>query len=98
MVPKKLLKEIHFPRSVQSAVFSNQRLDLIVGYENLVSGITRANYMPNRIDEENQVSIDVQLCSEKIIIGSETQELDSVREALLKRAIKFQDEVPKPHT
>ena len=69
-----------------------------MGYENFVSEITRANYMPNISDDENQVSIDVQLCSEKNMIGSETKELDSVRESLLKRAIKFQDEVPKPHT
>ena len=96
LVPKKLLKEIHFPRSIQSAVFSNERLDLIVGYENLVSEITRANYMPNRIDVNPEVSIDVQMCSEKASMGTEKPE--SVHETLLKRGIKVPDEVPKPHT
>lgn len=73
-----LLKEIHFPKSVQSAAFANNRLDLIVGYENLVSEITRANYMPNRILDQSQASIDVQLCSEKLMTGLEKPDEDSV--------------------
>ena len=77
-MPKILLKEIHFPKSIQTAVFSNRRLDLIVGYENLVSEITRANYMPNIIEELSQVSIEVQLCSEKNIVGAEDGDFDSV--------------------
>ena len=73
-------------------MFSNQQLDLIVGYENLVSEITRANYMPNIIEEQNQVSIDVQLCSDKFLVGAEKGYFDSVHETLLKRAIKIPDE------
>jgi len=53
LLPKLLLKEIHFPKDIQAAIFANQNLDLIVGYENLVSEITRTNYLSSRIPTSN---------------------------------------------
>ena len=84
LLPKLLLKEIHFPKSIQSAIFANDRLDLVVGYESLVSEITRDNYLPQVLleTEQNKDSIEVQLCSDKLMSKIQMSDEDSARDQI----------------
>ena len=56
----------------------------MVGYESLVSEITRDNYLPQVLleTEQNKDSIEVQLCSDKLMSKVQMSDEDSARDQI----------------